>query len=166
MVALNIGSGQRPFARPFINIDCQERWQPDILARGESLLMFADSSVDLIVLHHVVEHYGCNEAKDLLVECRRLLTPTGSLLVFVPNMWALSGMWREGKIDDATYMINIYGAYMGDEADRHKFGYTVPSLYKLLRDAGYQAFGPFNWRAIAGADIARAEWILGVEAHR
>lgn len=165
-ILLNIGSGQRPFSKPWINVDCQARWAPDLVARGESLPMFADASVEMICLHHVVEHYGCNEAKDLLLECLRLLSPTGSLLIFVPDMWALAGIWREGRIDDPTYMINVYGAYMGDEADRHKFGYTRVSIMRLLKECGFGSYGPFNWRPVEGADIAKDDWILGVEAHR
>ncbi len=165
-VSLNIGSGQRPFAPPFLNIDCQARWNPDHvldMSKHEDACWFADNSADMIVLHHVLEHFGCGESKTLLSECLRILRPECPLLVFVPDMWQLSGMWRAGRLDDQLYMTNVYGAYMGDEADRHKWGFTNDSLRDLLVGSGYQYVRPFNWRDIPGADIAQDTWILGME---
>ena len=159
---LNVGSGQRPFHKPFINVDVQAKWNPDIVASGDSLPMLKDESVEMVVLHHVLEHFGCGEADGLLKECRRVLRPGGSLLVFVPNMAALMDMWQEYRITDQVYMTNVYGAYMGDEADRHKWGYTFATLSRLLTNHGYRPI-PFDWREIPGALIAQDRWILGME---
>jgi predicted SAM-dependent methyltransferase len=166
---LNIGSGQRPFnKRHWVNIDKQARWNPDVLCDfGNPLdkLQFEDDSVDMIVLHHVLEHYGCGQADGVLKECHRLLKLNGSLLVFVPDMRLIADLWREQRIDDQTYMLDVYGAYMGDEADRHKWGYTLKTLKATLFSAGFRQVYSFNWREIKGADIARDDrWILGVEA--
>jgi SAM-dependent methyltransferase len=162
---LNLGSGQRPFADPWINVDKQERWKPDIVSDAASLPMLADGSCDLIVLHHVLEHYGCGEAAGLLQECRRLLAPGGSLLVFVPDMKALALMYLEGRLSTQVYMTSVYGAYMQDEADRHKWGYDRQSLGYFLLGQGFRSCRTFDWRYITGADIARDDsWILGMEA--
>ena len=32
MLKLCVGSGQRPFSKPFINIDINPRWMPDVVA--------------------------------------------------------------------------------------------------------------------------------------
>jgi predicted SAM-dependent methyltransferase len=125
--------------------------------------VFEDDSAGYIVLHHVLEHFGCGEADSMLAECRRILQPGGSLLVFVPNMWELAAMWMEGRLTAQVYMTNIYGAYMGDEADRHKWGFSPASLRELLTQAGFKARA-FDWRHIEGADLARDRWILGMEA--
>ena len=62
-------------------------------------------------------------------------------------------------------MTNLYGAYMGDEADRHKFGYTGESLAVYLQECcGWTTVRTFDFRPIPGADIAQDWWILGVEA--
>lgn len=100
----------------------------------------------------------------MLKECHRILESQGSLLVFVPNMRELAKGWLRGQIDDQIYFTNVYGAYMGDEADRHKWGFSSESLADLLRSIGFRAVGPFDWRKIEGADIAGPEWwILGTE---
>lgn len=164
-IRLNIGSGQRPFQKPWINIDRQAKWNPDLVADGRSLPMFEANSVDMIVLHHILEHHQCG-GEGLLEECYRILAPNGSLLIFVPNMWELASMWKEGRLTDQIYFTNVYGAYMGDEADTHKWGYTPVSLMQRLVDMRMHAV-MFDWRKIEGADIAGPDrWILGVEAFK
>jgi predicted SAM-dependent methyltransferase len=162
MTRINLCSGQRKFEKPWVNVDINPKWNPDVVADGRDMPMFGNESADLIVIQHGVEHFGCGEAEGMLRECHRILVPGGSLLVFVPDMEALARGWLEGRISDQVYMTNVYGAYMGEEADRHRWGYTYCSLRRLLRDA-FRTF-PFDWRKIPGADIAKDWWILGVEA--
>ena len=166
MLRLNLGSGQRPFTRPeWTNVDLNSKWNPDVVADCASMPMFANNSADLIVLHHTLEHYGCGEGADMLRECHRILCPGGSLLVFVPSMLILAHMWIKGQINTQVYMTNVYGAYMDSEADRHRWGFDATTLGSFLQACGaWGSIGPFNWRTIAGADIARADWVLGMEA--
>lgn len=161
---LNVGSGQRPFKHPFINVDVQQKWEPDVVADASDMPMFDTGSASIIVLHHVLEHFGCGEGDAMLRECRRILVRGGSLLVFVPDLWELSSRWRAGKISTQIYMTNLYGAYLGDEADRHKWGYTQFSLIGTLTKAGFETVKRFEDRPIEGSNIARDWWILGMEA--
>lgn len=160
---LNLGSGQRPFQKPWVNIDAQARWEPDVVADCSSLA-YTDSSAEMIVLHHVLEHFGCGEGIALQREAWRLLQPGGSLLIFVPDMRALAQGWLMGRLDDETYMINVYGAYMGDDRDRHRFGYTAVTLHQELRACPWGEVKEFNWRKVAGSDFAKAWWVLAWEA--
>ncbi len=162
----NLCSGQRPFGAPFVNVDTQEKWTPDLLADCSNLSMIASASSDMIVIHHGLEHFGCGEADGMLRECHRVLVPGGSLLVFVPDMAELVDAWWKGRIDTQVFMTNVYGAYMGDEADRHKWGFTFQTLKATLAHAGFASVERFDWRKIPGADIAQDWWILGMEATR
>ncbi len=72
-------------------------------------------------------------------------------------------MWLEGRLSDQLYFTNLYGAYQGHEADRHRWGYTYRSLWELLYGTGFNPV-MFDCRPIEGADIARDRWILGMEA--
>lgn len=167
MIGINAGSGQRPFdeREGWVNIDIQERWNPTIVADWNSLSRFVDSSVDFVVSHHSIEHVGCGDADGFVREAYRVLKRDGSLLVFVPDIRMLAAKWMQGQIDDYTYIVNLMGAYMGDEADRHKWHYTQQSLMETLMKGGaWRSVKRFNWRTIAGANIARDWWILGMEA--
>lgn len=161
---LNLGSGQRPFAKPWINVDAQERWKPDLVADCTHL-PYADGSCDMIVFSHVLEHFGCGEGLSVLKESYRLLATGGSLIVAVPNLRALAQNWLMGKLDTETYIINLYGAYMGDEADRHKFGFVEETLRDEIKRAGaWHSVLPFDWRAISGMDVGKDWWVLCLEA--
>jgi predicted SAM-dependent methyltransferase len=131
-----------------------------------SALPYDDGTADLIVLHHVLEHFGCGEGVGVLKEAHRVLAPSGRLLIFVPDMKALAQSWLVGKLNTETYLINVYGAYMGDPADRHKFGFTRETLKdELVKVAPWQRVDLFNWRNIPGAKIAGPDfWILAMEA--
>jgi len=168
-IALNVGSGQRPFTTipgevQWINIDSVQRPEmptPDLVCDGAHL-PFQDNSVDYFVLHHVLEHFGCGEGESLIKEAHRVLKPGGSLLVFVPDLEALAIRWLDGGLSTQIYVTNLYGAYMGDEADRHRWGFDEQSLREFLSMMRWEV-KPFNWRHIPGADIAKDFWILGAE---
>lgn len=167
MIGINAGSDQRPFDKAFgwVNIDSNPKWNPDIVANWNDLSIFHNGTVDLVVSHHSLEHAGCGEADDFIHEAYRVLKPGGSLLVFVPDMRKLAEMWLRGELTEQIYMTNVYGAYMGDEADRHKWGTSFVGLGQYLeRLASWRAVSAFDWRAIPGADIARDDrWITGME---
>ena len=161
---LNIGSGQRPFDKPWINLDINPRWNPDVICNGTAL-PYDDGTADMVVLHHVLEHFGCGDGIGVLREAFRVLAPNGRLLVFVPDMRALAQAWLVGKLTTETYLINVYGAYMGDDADRHRFGFVRDTLKdEIVKVAKWQRVEEFNWRAVPGAKIAKDWWVLGMEA--
>lgn len=165
--SINAGSGQRPFdnKQGWVNIDIQDKYTPDLVADWNDLSAFQDGSVEYVVAHHTIEHVGCGEADSFIKEAQRVLKPNGSLLIFLPDWRALAQRWLLGQIDDYTYFVNLYGAYMGDEADRHKFGYSYESLCATLRQCGeWSTIKRFNWRDISGASLAKDWWIMAVEA--
>lgn len=168
---INLGSGQRKFGTteyPWVNVDCQPKWEPDICADALATGL-PDECAEVVVLHHVLEHFDLCRADDLLRECHRLLQPQGSVIITVPDLRALFNHWVTGRIDDYTLCVNLYGAYMGDPADLHRWGYCAKSLETKLRTVlrtknNWRVVLPFDFRKIPGADIASAWWILGWEA--
>ncbi len=165
MLRLNIGSGQRKFQKPWLNVDVNPKWRPDVVASGESMPMFEDGSADVIVLHHCAEHMTLGQSQAAFTEAWRVLCPGGSLLVFVPDLQALTHAWIQGRITDYIFCVNLHGAYMDDEADIHRWSFTARTLTEHLHKAAqWRGVVPFNWRVMPGADIARDWWILGLEA--
>ena len=89
-IFLNIGSGQRNFQKPWINIDCRDQGYPvDILTDVKDLSMFADNSVDIIVAHHLLEHIDIGELEQYIAEWYRVLKSGGKLDIFVPHITKL-----------------------------------------------------------------------------
>jgi ubiquinone/menaquinone biosynthesis C-methylase UbiE len=171
MNGANVGSGQRKFYSNqdwvWLNVDANPKWQPEYVAYGENMPEIQDGRMDVVVLHHVIEHAGCGESADMIRECHRILKPGGSLIVCVPDMYELVQMWLSGKLTDQLFFTNVYGAFMDSEADRHRWGFTGKTLAAALRDAAkWNIIKPFDWREIPGASIARDTWILSIECQK
>jgi predicted SAM-dependent methyltransferase len=169
---LNLGSGQRAFSSTpeieWCNVDKiahEGMPAPDLICDALNL-PFLNESAHYVVLHHVLEHFGCGEGSGLIREAHRVLKPGGSLLIFVPDMKALAQRWVEGGIEDFIFFVNAYGAYMGHEEDRHKWGYTMPSLINEVTCVEWYDVKPFDWRDIFGMSAARDWWILAMECVR
>lgn len=170
---INCGSGQRRFESvpgviDWANVDCCSRppdQVPDIICDvGKERMPFEDGSVDYVVLSHVIEHFGCNEAASMIAECYRVLKEGGSLIASVPDIKELAKRWLAGSIDDFIFNVNCHGAYMGLETDRHKWNYHQSSLEEWLRgQQQWLVVRRFDWRAIPGMDLARDFWICGAE---
>ncbi|HEY3620770.1 MAG TPA: methyltransferase domain-containing protein [Candidatus Sulfotelmatobacter sp.] len=172
-IGYNVGSGQRPFKSTseiqWINTDKiahEGMPAPDLLADGAHLPC-GDQTADYFVLSQVYEHFGCGEAIDLLQESYRVLKPGGSLIISVPNMKAIAQRWVDGLIDEYIFMVCTYGAFMGHEEDRHRWGTTPESLVRdIEKSANWKSIQTFNSRPIPGLDVARDWWITCLEAIR
>ena len=168
---LNIGSGQRPFHSTgeirWINVDSQAKWNPDLVMDGAHLPEDFANSFDYVVLSHTLEHFGCGEAVGLVMESHRVLKAGGSLIVSVPDIRALAQRWLDGGLSTQIYVTNLYGAYMGSEDDRHKWGFDGHTLWNFLNvSAIWKNIIRFDNRSLPGMDLAADFWILSMEAVR
>jgi predicted SAM-dependent methyltransferase len=167
VIGINAGSGQRPFDRTqgWINIDINPKWNPDIVADWNDLSMFGEGSVDTVVSQHSIEHAPCGGAQGFFKEAYRVLRPQGALIITIPDIRALAKRWLDGGISDYIYIVNLMGAYMDSEADRHKWHYTETSLIEALKAAAsWKTIGRIAEVTIAGADVSSDWWILMMSA--
>jgi len=113
-------------------------------------LPFEDSSFDIVVFNHVIEHVGDRPAqRAMLVEIDRCLRPGGVLYLAVPNKWALI---------EPHYRLPLLGALPRGIADalvrrfRHQPDYDcypfargellalVRERFRSVRDVSAEAF--------------------------
>lgn len=179
MTKINLASGQRPFQKPWVNVDLIPQkddkgvpYELDVQTDAKDLSMFSDESVDIIVAHHLVEHIAIHDLEAYIAEWRRVLRPGGLLSIFVPNLRELDRAWIEGRIDTFTHNVNTYGAYQGHFEDTHKWGYDEAELrdrmsgwdgskrkFEWSESRSYQPNNPLY----QGANIAQDWWILSME---
>lgn len=168
----NVGSGQRPFSNvegviDWCNVDKvahEGMPAPDLICDG-ARLPFGDCTGDYVVLSHTAEHFGCGEAGGLIKEAYRVLKPGGSLIVTVPDMRELAIGWLTERITTQIYLTCVYGAWMGHEEDRHKWGFDRDHLKEFLRaNADWSTVEDHDWNPIPGMDLAQDWWILGCRA--
>jgi len=96
-------------------------------------LPFEDSRFDVVTIVDVLEHIENPLA--LLRECRRILVPTGRLIISTPNFARLGNRIRM-LLGDPRDMLH-WGGY-GDGIE-HLQWFTLPKLKYFIRQAGFDA---------------------------
>jgi 2-polyprenyl-3-methyl-5-hydroxy-6-metoxy-1,4-benzoquinol methylase len=100
---------------------------------------FADAEFDLVLMSHVIEHLA--DPRDVLAECRRILKPSGSVVIATPNANGLGH--------------RVFGRHwLGLEIPRHLQVFTPAALTRLLETAGFR---PVEVRTDA---VASANWMV------
>lgn len=117
---------------------------------NDTTLPFDDSSFDVVITNHVIEHVGDRKAQlHHLQEVRRVMTSTGKGYVAVPNRWMLvEPHYRLAFLSWLPHFMRTpYLRLMqrGDEYDCEPL--TLKELDRLLHDAG------FIWRHAETAAI-------------
>lgn len=99
-------------------VHARETYNIDVVTTVSEL----EGPFDLILVNHVLEHYF--EPKKLLDECSRLLSPTGRLIIAVPNFSSFQS--RFGR-----------ESWFHRDLPIHLFHFTEGGLAKLLTSSGY-----------------------------
>ncbi len=101
----------------------RERWGIDVLNSTLEQACLPDASIDVAILSHTIEHLP--SPSTTLSELRRVITPSGALILWLPNVESLAarllGEW-----------------WIGHDAPRHFYGFTPDTLTRLLRLQGFQ----------------------------
>lgn len=136
MIKLNLGCG-RDHLTGWINADIDPRVSPEIILDLTHNLPFKPNSVSLIRLQDVLEHLTKESAEALLRECHRILTPSGTLELRLPNIYAIIDQFSG---DEAVMMEFIYGNTRENGVwGAHKYGYTPDLITQTLKRTGFSS---------------------------
>jgi predicted SAM-dependent methyltransferase len=129
----------------YVNVDVQERFNPDIVSNASALSFAADNEFDLVRASHILEHFDLKDCRSVLSEWRRVIKPGGFLVVCVPyfEAWAWRAvLWPRGLALDEQTLTNgwINGLFALDLPPefRHKIVFTERSLRHLLDECGFE----------------------------
>jgi len=165
MKLLNVGcGGQRPHDEPWINLDTlrtqlevgtpertnldkEENYvECDLLKQS---IPFHSEYFDGILLQHVLEHFTCHDAVDVIIKCRAVLKPGGVLVASVPNADYFLQVYDEDTRETAVELFgeNISGDWHDSQCKKffdyalfhrgHKQVLNLMSLSCLLLRAGF-----------------------------
>ncbi len=81
---INLASGQRPFKKPWINVDIREQGYEIDIECDVKNLPFDDESCDILVAHHLWEHIALDEQEETIREWYRVLKKGGILSIHIP----------------------------------------------------------------------------------
>jgi SAM-dependent methyltransferase len=116
MLLSNFGDAEGVDISPDALEFCRERGLQRLSLGAAESLPYEDGKFDLVTAFDVVEHMDDDVAG--LREMRRVLTPGGRILLFVPTF-----MWLWG---------------VQDEVSNHRRRYTLPELRRVVREAGFE----------------------------
>ncbi|WP_077228756.1 class I SAM-dependent methyltransferase [Sphingomonas hengshuiensis] len=146
-VKLHLGCGVKYFPG-WTHVDALAYPHVDHVGPVERLDFAENSSIEVIYGCHVLEHFGRNEYRDVLVEWYRVLRkPGGILRLAVPDFRACAELYVQGKLPRG--LIDIMGLLVGgqrDQYDYHKVLFDEPSLTATLLEVGFQEVRHWDWR--------------------
>jgi len=122
----------------WVNIDLNPEVSfPDKIMDIQKPLPYEDSSIDGILIIHVIEHVSHQKIMDMFKDWYRILKPGGKVDIECPNFteaikkWLIAPDWGDGS----TYH-TIFGGQR-DVGSFHIAGYSYEILDKLLKEAGF-----------------------------
>ena len=144
-IQLHLGCGT-VYLDGYVNIDIED-WAGvcDMIASATNLSMFADSSVDHVFNHALLEHIPPWNTLKTLQEWHRVLKPGCTIQIEVPDLERIYEDWLvKGTLTEHDAIENIYGgnkkpgkAY---KAQDHLTGFTFDRLTRMMAQAGFEEF--------------------------
>ena len=149
-VKLHLGCGTK-ILKDFINIDIRLDLGADIVDDVGELNVVEDSSVDLIYVCHVLEHFGRDVYLSVLKRWYTVLTDGGILRVSVPDFENVVNMYNTGYP-----LKNLIGFLYGGQTYEHNYHYIAFDFNTLradLESVGFRDVKLWDWRATEHSDI-------------
>jgi SAM-dependent methyltransferase len=122
----------------YINVDLHAMHEPDVIADVRHLDLFATGYYDEVVAQDVLEHLPRADAQPALEEWSRILRPGGRLVLRLPNLIGLLGLFLERtSLDEHREFVHLLFGTQAYDGDWHCNGYTELLLRHALHDAGF-----------------------------
>lgn len=135
-----------------LRLDIDPAVCPDFVSSITDMSVISDGLVDAVYSSHNVEHLYPHEVPQALKEVRRVLKPSGFLLITLPDLQNVARHIAEGKLEDTLYLSPmgpvapldiLYGhrpsLKQGNLFMAHHTGFTDNTLASALISAGFAA---------------------------
>ncbi len=165
LMKLHLGCGKR-FLPGFVHVDIQSFDHVNFVAGIDNLEFIESESVSEIYSSHSFEYFDRNQAREVLKEWRRVLTPGGAIFLTVPNFSALVEIYSKTKDLDAV-IGPLFGRW--DNSGKILYHRTVwdhLSLQLALESCGFdqvETFNPIEY--LAGIDLQYDDYSLAFFPH-
>eukprot|EP00913_Durusdinium_trenchii_P011152 g10474.t1 len=157
-----------------LRLDIDPNVKPDIIASLVDMHPVDTNSVDAVWSSHNIEHLYAHEVPVALGEFLRVLKPTGTLLIAMPDLQQVAHFIVADKLDDVAYespagpitpLDCVFGfgkaIAAGNTFMAHKTGFTAKSLTRRLIDAGFEIGNCYHTARELRPDVADIHNNLG-----
>jgi hypothetical protein len=134
-----------------IRMDIDPAASPDILKSITDLKDLPNGMVDAIYTSHTIEHLYEHEVLPMLVECKRLLSPDGFIVITCPDIETVCEEIIKHGLKEPLYnspagcvtgLDILYGLQTdvknGNIYMSHKGGFTAKTLGSVLKESGFK----------------------------
>ncbi len=133
-----------------VRLDINPAVSPDIVGSMTDMSAVESGSMDAIFSSHNIEHLYVHEVPLALAEFRRVLRPTGFIVLTCPDLRSVCALVAEDKLLEPAYQspagpiapIDILYGYRaamarGDLFMAHRSGFTERVLVQVLKSGGF-----------------------------
>lgn len=152
-INLGCGSTKIPY---LINCDFNNK-NADRKVDAKNLSIFGDGSLDLIEVHHLIEHLSFSDTDIALKEWRRTLKSKGFLIITCPNLTKICLNWlkytifypilpRPNRLD---YIVKMLVGSQEHKGMFHKNAFNIIRLQRILQEYGFNkefSYSPYPLR--------------------
>jgi predicted SAM-dependent methyltransferase len=135
-----------------LRLDVDPSVKPDIIGSMTDMSAVASASVDAIFSSHNIEHLYPHEVPLALAEFKRVLRPTGFVVITCPDLQSVCALVAQDKLLDPAYVSSagpitpldiLYGhrppMARGNLFMAHRCGFTQKVLTRTLQESGFPA---------------------------
>jgi predicted SAM-dependent methyltransferase len=146
---LHLGCGRRNIPG-FVHVDLCNMPHINFKTTIDKLPMFGDNSAKLIYCSHAFQYFDRSEGQRALEEWWRVLEPSGTLRLSVPDFDALLDVYRiSGELQ--RVLGPLYGQMdietpQGKRAVYHKTVFNFTHLRAVLQRTGFVNVRRYDWR--------------------
>ncbi|MES2901347.1 MAG: class I SAM-dependent methyltransferase [Pseudomonadota bacterium] len=160
-ILLHVGCGRSPRSRlpqafqsdawHEVRLDIDPAVNPHIVGSVTDMPAVPDASVDAVWSSHSIEHLNSFEVPKALAEFKRVLKPSGFVLISCPDMLAIAQQVVKDELTGTLYnsaagpirpLDMIFGHQASIEAGNiymsHRTAFTATSLGEALAEAGFE----------------------------
>jgi len=135
-----------------LRLDVDPSVKPDIIGSMTDMSAVASASGDAIFSSHNIEHLYPHEVPLALAEFKRVLRPTGFVVITCPDLQSVCALVAQDKLLDPAYVSSagpitpldiLYGhrppMARGNLFMAHRCGFTQKVLTRTLQESGFPA---------------------------
>jgi len=138
-IKINLGSGYRP-QDGYINIDNRAEVNPDMVCDITQPFPFADSSVDYVRAHDILEHIPLGSTHQVIEEIYRVLKPGGIFESLTPDAESGQGAFQDPF--HLSFWVEQSWLYYSDPDCRSLYGtvanFSIESINRI--ESNYRVF--------------------------
>ena len=161
-----------------LRLDIDPAVQPDIIGTMTDMSAVASASVDAVFSSHNIEHLYPHEVPLALAEFKRVLLPTGFVVITCPDLQSVCALVAQDKLTEPAYVSPagpiapldiLYGhrpaMARGNLYMAHRCGFTQKVLTSTLQASGFATVAARRreqpnfdlWALATAAPMAEAE---------